>query len=405
MKYFINSNELKKATEKLYLLIDTKNPVGATDKFYLSFDKDILTIQACDIRNGMLATAQVKTKANAIDYPVKTILITALDLYNLAKSFSNKELQFTILDDEIKIETETGRYRFNTYPADNWNIIDLPLEEDITLRQSISTDRIKRVLNKIIYIAGNGELSSKVAGVLFDFDYSQLRIVATDGYRIIKYTLDGISTAEPQKIRLNTVSTKILARIISEGTQATLKYSSSGIIVETGSFVYFSKIIQEKYVNYESILEKELQQEKQGVFIDKLSLYESVLRLYGTLQIDKIEDKEKKAFIEIYENKVKLTIDSVNNNYSLTDYIDCLYTGPRLSFAINLSQLKEILANIEVEGQIKFLIGETNKPILITVPQAPEDLLVLFMPYRETRKKQEEETTQTNDNNNTEGEL
>jgi len=396
MKYLINNDELKIAASKLYLIADSSKSLAGEGKFKLSFENNTVLIEARNDNHGIYAKYSINAIIQDEDCGKTEIVVRSFDIYNLATKVKYNELLFIINNDNLTIETSNGKYTFNRFPGDIWDdVLSIP-EEEYIIKCEINTKRLKNVLQKTVPLA-QATVNPNITGILFDFDTENLRVVATDQYRLIKATLTGINTEQPQKIRMPDVSANILSKVLPEDKEATIKYNKQGIICEIGEFSMFAKTIDKKYINYETLFEREMNNTKKIIYIDGGELYKSLLRLNGVLQIDYTIDMTKKMYVSFEKNSAVIKVYGINNTYILTEYIDCQYDGEKIDIVLHLGHIKEILKSF-AESKIKIFVGDPEKPLLLSVEQPHEEYLILAVPIKENKQ-------QNNNNNIEEDEL
>ncbi|AER40840.1 MAG: DNA polymerase III subunit beta [Flavobacteriales bacterium] len=370
MHFFVSSFSL---LQKLYVLHKIIDPKNNSEYFIFELFGEKLMILISDSENNMITTEiQVSVKKNSkekIAIPTKLII-------DLLKTFPKEDI---ILKKEKKIlyiYSEQGYYPIPTIYEDqlsnNNELIKFTNNFLIVNTQKItlSSKILLKILNKTLFAIGNEYFNPIMNGVYFNFSPYGATFVATDTYKLVKYTINNIKLNHSIEFTIPKKSLKILQNILKEEKETssvTIEYNKIDIIkfyFENKTFL--CRLINERYPDYNSVIPKN---KDMLLIINRLSFLNSVKRV-------SIFSKEKISFIRFCLDDEKLKIYEENPfNYSK---IKCKY----------------IIANNFQYRSIK--LGFNSKFLIETLSSFNDDFVSfelydkvgIFRPYSNTKKEE-----------------
>jgi DNA polymerase-3 subunit beta len=377
MEFKVNSTELNKVVSKLFAVINPKSPMEIYQNFLIEIKESVLKIYSADV--GLLVTAELKVITTEEEAET-SFLINAAYLNNIVKSLKDTLITFEIVPGQkATLTTPSGTYLFNILERDNY-VLDLPSEEDPSFVISLNSARIKKIIENTSYIIQDN-LKPAMMGMVFDFKEDGLRLVGTDGYRLIKSTLLDVTTDNPVLINIPKKTVHVLTKIL-ENADFEISVIHDFAIINTENYVLMTRLIRDKFPNYDVVL---LLDNEITLKVNKNELYNVVNRLYTFAAYDDL----KKIMFKLDTNMLDVsTYDLKNNTFNLNEVIPCKYTGIPMEIGFNCGHLNETLSHISTEGDLIFRIKEPTKPILVSLNEnkEKEDLLVLVMPMRINKK-------------------
>ncbi len=377
MEFKVNSTELNKVVSKLFAVINPKSPMEIYQNFLIEINENVLKINSADV--GLLVSAELNVITTEEGFET-SFLINAGYLNNIVKSLKDTLITFDIVPGQkATLSTPSGTYLFNILEPDNY-VLDLPSEEDPSFTISLNAQRIKKVIDNTSYIIQDN-IKPAMMGLVFDFKDDGLRIVGTDGYRLVKSTLLDIKVENPTLINIPRKSVHVLTKIL-DNVDFEISVIHDFAIIKSDNYVVYTRLIKDKFPNYDVVL---LLDNEITLKVNKTELYNAVNRLYTFAAYDDL----KKVMFKLDTNILDVsTYDLKNNTFNLNEVIACKYTGIPMEIGFNCGHLNETLNHIHTEGDLIFRIKEPTKPILVSLNENKEneDLLVLVMPMRINKK-------------------
>jgi DNA polymerase-3 subunit beta len=121
---------------------------------------------------------------------------------------------------------------------------------------TIETNKLKDIISSLLYAINAEPTKPALNGAYFNFDQACIDFVATDGHRLVKITKQNETNIQkgfiiPKKY-LNILNTFL------EGQKETsLIFSENHVFSNNGKDVFYSKIIDEKFPNYNAVIPSE----------------------------------------------------------------------------------------------------------------------------------------------------
>jgi len=271
-----------------------------------------------------------------------------------------------IANDRISIEVENNTLHFKT---DNYEAIiqGLPEEEFPIIPKientknylKINTDIFKTALSKVINAAQPSEIRPEIGGVLFDFQVTNFKLVATDSFRLAEKTIqEGNFTCTFQRgfkiiIPLKTVQ-EILR--INDGEELTICIDPNQILFKNDDIEIISRLIDGAYPDYDAIIPKSLDTE---MIIEREHLVNAV-KLVSTFS-----GKVNEIKMKISEGKKSIEVFSSNQYVGENKYlIPAKIKGEAFEVSFNWRYLMDGLKNFDSNELLFGVNGDVRPAVL-----------------------------------------
>lgn len=368
MKFTTESNELQKALMKISGVVPSKSTLPILENILFSLSGNNLKLIATDLEISMSASLEVKgSEDGSIAVPAKRVMdtIRALPEAQLvfhADTSSNK----------IRMITENGEYNLvgetsQDYPA----IPEFQGEREITLESAL----INSLISKTTFSVSTDELRPAMTGLLFQINESNICAVATDGHRLVRVIYSNVKQAKKHNdIIIPAKALSLVSKAIEGGTN-TISFNATHIKFAFKNFTLTSRLIEENYPNYESVIP--LENEKK-LSVGRNELLSSVKRvaLYSSNTTHQIRFSMKK-------NELKITAEDVDFGGEAKERIVCNYSADDMEIGFNATYLIDILSHIDSD-EVVFSFSSSVKAAIIKPSNMKEneDVLMLVMPMR-----------------------
>jgi DNA polymerase-3 subunit beta len=214
-----------------------------------------------------------------------------------------------------------------------------------------------------------------MTGVLLQVKKGELRAVATDGHRLVRINYSGIKQPGITKdIIIPAKALNLVARSGEEGAH-TMALDSTHIQFSFGNTTLTSRLIEETYPNYESVIP--LDNEKK-LIVNREVLLASVRRvaLYSSSTTHQVRFSLKK-------NEMRIAAEDIDFGGEAKEKIKCEYDGEEMEIGFNSHYIVDILSHIDGEDVVFKLSSPVRAAIVAPGSQKEgEDLLMLVMPVR-----------------------
>lgn len=365
MKVVCTQENLKAGLAIVGRIISSTNTLPILNNLLIKTENGLLKIYSTNLEIAI--TTQVRCKVEEEG----EITVVGKTINELISSLPNKNITLETKNGEMKVETENYHTVIKTLPAE-----EFPLIPKLDGGQSLNLEAIslKNSLDQVVFAASTNQTQPEISGVLFSEDGGELKVVATDRYRLAEKKIpleNKTNTARdviiPQKtiIELSRIigSQKGVVEVVFNETQVSLSFNDTQII---------SRLIDGQYPDYKQIIPTEFQvtvtTEKQPL-INALRATAVFSQSSNSVKFDFSADKQS----------VTLAAESSDLGKSEVE-LAAKVDGKSVAVVLNYRYVLDSLLGIE-SGNVVMKLIDDNSPSLI-VPADKNDYLYLVMPIK-----------------------
>ncbi len=295
-------------------------------------------------------------------------------LQEITNELPDTELTFAWSEDNrITLSTSGGTYKIVGRPA-----ADFPETPELGPASSleIKSGVLKRTVEKTVFAVSKDELKPALLGVLFELKKDQLRAVATDGHRLVKYSTRDFSSPDFEaNIIVPPKFLSLIQTFLDDGDTISLAVGEKFISVATDNATIFSRLIDEQYPDYGSVIPSN---NDKTVTLNSKDLITTVRRvsIFSNRTTHQVALKLHPGYLEVFTEDPEAST-------SAKEQVLADYDGENLTLGYNSIYLKDMLKNVETE-KVVFRLGTEIGPglILPEVQVDKEELVMLLMPIR-----------------------
>lgn len=228
----------------------TRSAVQALSGVQLSTGTDGAELRATDMEVGLRVPLAATVEREG------TVVLPARLLLEIARSLPGDKavIELRTAEQDVEIVSGSATFHIRTLRADDFPPLPEPGGDTVV---SVPAKAFVETINRVARSASRDETRPILTGILVSADASELRMVATDSYRLsVKETklespLDGSFEANVPARALQE-----LARIAQAGEAETLQVSvrANQIVFEVGGDVLSSRLIDGQFPNYRQLL-------------------------------------------------------------------------------------------------------------------------------------------------------
>ena len=310
----------------------------------------------------------MKIKINTSFNNFTPFVVSLKKINEIINEINEEEIKIQIENNNIKIKSSIGSYSLmskNPEEFPSWTNVK---KENFIL---FNKKELENIISKTLYAVSKDEIKPALQGVLFDNSEENLNIVATDGAKLIKITLNKTNKTNESII----IPTKFLTIIKNTLKKENKIYiSKNHITVEQKNMQISSRLINQKFPNYSSVIP--LDNDKR-VRIEKESFFSSVKRIsiFSNRSTNQIN-------LNFNNNKLTVSTSDPENVSSGTETIECDYIGEEINIGFNADYLKETIKN-QKDGTIEFSMKSSVSATLFKgSKEKNSDIISLLMPIR-----------------------
>ena len=245
MNISTTKKELQAAFSKLTKTTQIKSQNPLVNYTYISSGAHGVTLHSTDLEVGIKTqiTASVNTNGEGL-FPTS-------EVNDIVSVIDEGRVDIDIAGPHINIKSEKGiSFDIPTVPFQEYPKIPENKHEELF---TIKTNKLKNIIGSLLYAINAEPTKPALNGAYFSFNEDKIDFIATDGHRLVKITRQNETNIQkgyiiPKKY-LNILNTFL------EGQEETsLIFSENHVFLNNGKDVFYSKIIDEKFPNYNAVI-------------------------------------------------------------------------------------------------------------------------------------------------------
>ena len=370
MKFVVNSTELQRALSKVGGAIPSKSTMPVLESFLFDLVNDTLVIAATDLEVSLTASLKVQgTEDGRIAVPAKRLADTVRSLPDVSPTF-----MIDTTTNKIKIVTENGEYMLTGENAKEFPVTpQFAGSEEIRLENSL----LKRIIHRTAFAVSSDELRPAMMGILLQGKGNKLSVVSTDGHRLVKVDQNlPSSTSLKREVIIPARACNLVARSAESGL-STISLSNTHIKFAFDSMELISRLIDEKYPNFESVIP---QDNDKAMTVNREETIAALRRvaLYSSATTHQIR-------FEVKKDALIISAQDIDFGGEAKETIACEYNQEPLDIGFNSGYVTDILTHLDSEKAVFRFSTPTRAGLVTPAPQKEdEQVVMLVMPVRLT---------------------
>ncbi|MBI3189693.1 MAG: DNA polymerase III subunit beta [Ignavibacteriales bacterium] len=368
MKFSVSTPDLQKHLGSISGVIPTKSTLPILENFLFEVSGNELDITATDLEMYTTIRVNVEGKDKG------KFVIPAKRLLETVRSLTDPTVKFDVDTDTFKIvmKTENGEYKLTGESSESYpSLPDFKGEKEL----KISSEILKRLISKAEFAVSSDELRPAMTGVLFQIRPEEICAVATDGHRLVR--MRNTSFKSKHKATDVIVPAKALKLIVKslEGVEGTIFFNESHIKFSIGNMILITRLIEEKYPNYESVIP--IDNDKK-LTVNKNQLLSSVRRtsLFANTTTRQVR-------FSITGSSMAVSAEDIDFGSEAKETLTCDYNAEDMEIGFNAVYVVDVLSHIDTDEAV-FMLNTPTRAVTVRPPtqQEGEDILMLVMPVR-----------------------
>ena len=364
MDFYITKEEVVKSLNQTLGVVEKRQTLPILSNILLEVDESSLKLTATDLESEISTTSTVSNfkSGGKTTAPARKLS----DLCRLMPDLA--EIHFFLDGDNLKIETESGKYNLSTLPSEDFPVFET---EDTQSQINISSQNLKNLITKTSFAMGNQDWRHYLNGLYMMIDDKVITTVATDAHRLAMATssLNEASSESTSGIVPRKSINEIGKLVGDESENVVIQLGQTSIAANVSGTTFVSKLIEGKFPDYEQVIPSG---ESSLLVVDRKNFSESLSRV-------SVLSSEKYKGVRIITKKDSLNISANNPEKEQgEENLPCEYQGEEIDIAFNVNYLQEILSTIDSE-KIEINFFGSEKSCLITDPNS-ENLKYVVMP-------------------------
>ncbi len=364
MDFYITKEEVVKSINLTLGVVEKRQTLPILSNVLFEVDESSLKLTATDLESEISTTSTISNfkSGGKTTAPARKLS----DLCRLMPDLA--EIHFFLDGDNLKIETESGKYNLSTLPSEDFPVFET---EDAQSQINISSQNLKNLITKTSFAMGNQDWRHYLNGLYMMIDDKVITTVATDAHRLAMATssLNEASSESTSGIVPRKSINEIGKLVGDESENVVIQLGQTSIAANVSGTTFVSKLIEGKFPDYEQVIPSG---ESSLLVVDRKNFSESLSRV-------SVLSSEKYKGVRIITKKDSLNISANNPEKEQgEENLSCEYQGEEIDIAFNVNYLQEILSTIDSE-KIEINFFGSEKSCLITDPNS-ENLKYVVMP-------------------------
>ncbi|MEM1115056.1 MAG: DNA polymerase III subunit beta [Bacteroidota bacterium] len=368
MKFTVSSADLLRALSTAGGAVPSKSTLPILECVLFERDGDALRLAATDLEISIVQRLAVTFEQNGTDAKQR-IAVPAKRLTDTLRALPDLPVTITT-DGEFNVELTTDQGRYKMVGYDGGDYPALPSLDDA---QAVEADGalVKRAIDKTGFAASKDALRPAMMGVLFQIRPEKSTVVATDGHRLVKLTVDGL-TAESVDVIVPEKALSLAGKAAGEG-DCTIRIASGYVGFDFGDTQVIGRLIEEQYPNYEAVIPVE---NEKRLTVGREALLAAVRRvaLYSSSMTHQIR-------LSLESDALTVSAEDIERASEAKERVLCDYDADAMEIGFNSQYLQEVLSNVDGEDVV-FEFSSPNRAGVVSPSEANEgeELLMLIMP-------------------------
>ena len=364
MDFYITKEEVVKSLNLTLGVVEKRQTLPILSNVLFEVDESSLKITATDLESEISTTSTVSNfkSGGKTTAPARKLS----DLCRLMPDLA--EIHFFLDGDNLKIESESGKYNLSTLPSEDFPVFEA---EDTQSQINVSSQNLKNLITKTSFAMGNQDWRHYLNGLYMMIDDKVITTVATDAHRLAMATssLNEASSESTSGIVPRKSINEIGKLVGDESENVVIQLGQTSIAANVSGTTFVSKLIEGKFPDYEQVIPSG---ESSLLVVDRKMFSESLSRV-------SVLSSEKYKGVKFLTKENSLNISANNPEKEQgEENLACEYKGEEIDIAFNVNYLQEILSTINSD-KIEISFFGSDKSCLITNP-ASDDLKYVVMP-------------------------
>lgn len=369
MRISISSEELYKTLQKLSKATPARSTLPILNCVLIDAEDNRVSMRTTDLEITIVCTisASVEEPGSAA-IPLQTLI-------DITSALADDTRLSIYVDENQKIEliTDNGSYDLMGKPVE-----EFPVTPEVDNRKAtgIEASVLKDIINLTSFAVSKDELKPALTGVLFRFEENRLLSVATDGHRLVRYIRNDFKSDEfsgdvivPRKF-LN-----LMNGLMGAGEKIQIWMGDNSLTATVGGDYLFTRIIDERFPDFESVIPKDNDKE---LLVERESFLSTVRRvsIFSNRSTHQIA-------MELSTDTVKVRTEDPEKASKAIEELPAKLIGEPITVGYNASYLKEVLMHLKSQNVSIHLKTPISAGLVYPeVQEANSEITMLLMPIR-----------------------
>ncbi|MGA0435163.1 MAG: DNA polymerase III subunit beta [Flavobacteriales bacterium] len=367
MHFIVSSSQLLRHLSSLSGVLNNSNTLPILDNFLFELGPGEAIISASDLETTMTTKLEVKTEDTG------SIAIPAKMLLDILKAFSDIPLTIKVDPSTFAVEltSDAGKYKLTGANGDEFP--KSPALDDAS-GMTIDANALLTALNRTLFAAGNDDLRPVMSGIFFEFYSDNVRFVATDAHRLVRYARNDVQASSNAQFIVPKKPLNLLKNASSHAEKVNMVYTDSNVRFEFDNVTIICRLIEGKYPNYEAVIPKE---NPNRMVINRQDFLQAIRRV--SIFANKTTHQVR---LKLAGSELVVSAEDLDFANEASERLSCSYAGEDMEIGFNSRFLMDMLNNLS-STEVSLEMSAPNRAGIIKPTESEdegEEVLMLVMP-------------------------
>ena len=367
MNINIQKETLEKPLSQIIGVVEKRQTLPILGNVYLELNQSVLTLVGSDLET------EITTRVENVEGSNGKTTVSARKLFDICRSLPNESQLSLIIEQDNKMIVKAGKSRFTlqTLGADNY-----PRLEETSWKHEfdLTQGQLNSLLTRTSFSMAQQDVRYFLNGLLIEIHDNHILSVATDGHRLAKTQvmvdslgIDSVQSIIPRKAVIE------IGKFLdpSSDSVVNVKLNSSHVSIQSGNFMFISKLIDGRFPDYEKVIPANLDKH---IIINRENLI-NILSRAAILS----NEKFRGVSLSVDNNVLQVRSHNPDQEHA-KDEMEVDYAGAAIEIGFNVNYLLEALKACDSEN-IDLGLLDPNTSCTFHA-QDSSDTLYLIMPMR-----------------------
>jgi DNA polymerase-3 subunit beta len=368
MKFTVSRDELADKLQTVLSVVSTRTTLPILGNILLKGEGEQLQIAATDLDLSVTCTLAAKVlKGGVTTVPGRTFS-------DMVRELPEEDVVVSVSGNRMEIKTGRGTYKVSGMPAE-----EFPKLPTITSAGEITIpgDQLKSMVRRTAYAVSVDPTRPALNGILWQENGKKMHMVATDGHRLARITLQENRLAGHKgDLIIPPKALALVVKILGDSADAVgIALGEKNILFRVGDTLVTTRLIEGPYPNYEQVIPSS---NDKRMIVDAAALMAGVRRV--AVLSNSLTHQVKFA---LSTDKLELSAANQDIGGEAKESLPCQYQGEDLEIGYNANYVLDMLKNYE-DGDVVFeLATSVSAGIVRSAKESKdEDYVCLIMPLR-----------------------
>ncbi|MDZ7716330.1 MAG: DNA polymerase III subunit beta [Balneolaceae bacterium] len=364
MKFNISSSELVKALSAVSGAVPNKATLPILETILFETEDGRLKLTATDLEISIIEYMDADIEdGGSVAIPARRLVETLRQLPDIPVAFE--------VDDKFNIKFRTDKGTYKLVGEDSDEFPEVPnLDEGHTL--NTTKEIMLKAIEKTLFAVSGDDLRPAMMGVFFEMGPEESKFVATDGHRLVKYIKTDLTSEKELSFIVPEKALSLVQKAL-HAEECNMQVTDDHVQFKSGNTIVITRLINEQYPNYESVIPHE---NDKIMTINKDQMLSTVKRVA-------IFSSSTTRQIRLQLNSDKLTIraEDIDMSSEAKETIACEYSEDEMEIGFNAKYLADVLGNVDGD-EVFFEFSTPNRAGIVKPSEEgdEEQMLMLVMP-------------------------